>query len=70
VTFIDETGNSCQPLDLVSLVRVNHGLTAVLGALGAAGEWDAIRREYAGSRGPATPLGERDHRFRCEAFDG
>jgi predicted unusual protein kinase regulating ubiquinone biosynthesis (AarF/ABC1/UbiB family) len=44
------------PLDLISLVRVNHGLTAMLGALRATGEWDAIRREYTGSRGAATPL--------------
>jgi predicted unusual protein kinase regulating ubiquinone biosynthesis (AarF/ABC1/UbiB family) len=51
------------PADLIFLARVNHGLTSVLGALRATGEWDAIRREYAGTGGAATPLGERERRF-------
>ncbi len=51
------------PFDLISLVRVNHGLTAILGALRASGEWEAIRREYAETGEAATPLGERDRGF-------
>lgn len=51
------------PVDLISLARVNYGLTAILGALHATGEWEAIRREYAGAGTAATPLGERDRRF-------
>ena len=51
------------PADLVSLARVNLGVTAVLGALRATGEWDAIRRELAHAGPPASPLGEQDHQF-------
>lgn len=37
------------PADFLSVVRVNLGLTAVLGELRATADWAAIRREYFGS---------------------
>jgi len=37
------------PADLLSVARVNLGLTAVLGELRATADWDAIRREYSGA---------------------
>jgi predicted unusual protein kinase regulating ubiquinone biosynthesis (AarF/ABC1/UbiB family) len=52
------------PAEFVSVARVNLELTAVLGALRAAGEWDAIRREQAGdSQSAATALGREDLAF-------
>jgi predicted unusual protein kinase regulating ubiquinone biosynthesis (AarF/ABC1/UbiB family) len=50
------------PPSFVSLSRVCLGLTTVLGTLRAAGQWDAIRREYERG-GPATPLGFLDAAF-------
>jgi hypothetical protein len=47
----------------VSIARVNLGLTAVLGALRATGEWDAIRREHDHAGPAATPLGILDLGF-------
>jgi len=52
------------PPEFVSVARVNLEITAVLGALRAAGEWDAIRREPAGDlAAAATPLGRQDIAF-------
>lgn len=56
------------PPDFVSIARVNLEVTAVLGGLGATGEWDAIRREH-GHRPPGhevpalTPMGRQDQAF-------
>jgi predicted unusual protein kinase regulating ubiquinone biosynthesis (AarF/ABC1/UbiB family) len=51
------------PASFVSIARVNLGLTAVLGALRATGEWDAIRREHDHAGPAATPLGILDLGF-------
>jgi len=51
------------PAELVSIARVNLGLTAVLGALHATGEWDVIRREHDRCGPAATPLGRQDLGF-------
>jgi predicted unusual protein kinase regulating ubiquinone biosynthesis (AarF/ABC1/UbiB family) len=58
-------GRLTVPAEFVSLARVNLEITAVLGALRAAGEWDAIRREQAAGdpAAAATPLGRRDLAF-------
>jgi len=49
------------PPDYLLLNRIQWGLNSVLGQLGAAGDWRAIRDEYLHEdAGPATPLGEQD----------
>lgn len=51
------------PPHYLFLMRIDLGLTSVLGALGATGPWEAIRREYDCAGAPATPYGERDVAF-------
>lgn len=43
--------------------RIDLGLLAVLGSLGATGPWEAIRSEWDRGGAPATPLGESDAAF-------
>ncbi|WP_131738766.1 ABC1 kinase family protein [Actinomadura roseirufa] len=51
------------PPDVLFFVRMDAGVTAILGALGSTGHWAAIRAELDGERPPATPLGRRDAEF-------
>ncbi|KAB2345093.1 ABC1 kinase family protein [Actinomadura rudentiformis] len=45
------------------LMRIDMGMTAVLGDLRATGHWDGICREWDRGGPPATPLGEQDQEF-------
>ena len=56
------------PAQFVILQRINLGVLAVLGRLGAAGNWRAISEEIwpgAGGR-PSTPLGEEEAKWLAE----
>jgi predicted unusual protein kinase regulating ubiquinone biosynthesis (AarF/ABC1/UbiB family) len=51
------------PPHFLFLTRIDMGLTSVLGALGATGPWEGIRREYDCAGPPATPYGELDFAY-------
>jgi predicted unusual protein kinase regulating ubiquinone biosynthesis (AarF/ABC1/UbiB family) len=53
---------SIQP-DYLFLTRINMGISAVLGALGATGPWEAIRREWDCAGPPGSPYGELDKAY-------
>jgi predicted unusual protein kinase regulating ubiquinone biosynthesis (AarF/ABC1/UbiB family) len=51
------------PPHYLFLMRIDLGVTSVLGALGATGPWEAIRHEYDRAGPPGTPLGHEDLAF-------
>ncbi|HEV2782292.1 MAG TPA: AarF/ABC1/UbiB kinase family protein [Actinophytocola sp.] len=51
------------PPHYLFLMRIDLGVTSVLGALGTTGPWEAIRHEYDRAGPPGTPLGEQDLAF-------
>lgn len=51
------------PPDFTMFLRMDSGLTAVLGALGATGQWRAISEEMDEVAPPATELGRLDDAF-------
>jgi predicted unusual protein kinase regulating ubiquinone biosynthesis (AarF/ABC1/UbiB family) len=51
------------PPHYLFLMRIDLGVTSVLGELGATGPWEAIRREYDCDGPPATEFGRRDFEF-------
>ncbi|MGI5292100.1 ABC1 kinase family protein [Nonomuraea polychroma] len=53
------------PADVLFFVRMDAGITAVLGALNATGNWKDIMTELDCDGSPATPLGRLDADFRA-----
>jgi predicted unusual protein kinase regulating ubiquinone biosynthesis (AarF/ABC1/UbiB family) len=51
------------PPHYLFLMRIDLGVTSVLGGLGATGPWEAIRREYDCAGPPATEYGRLDAEF-------
>ena len=51
------------PPHYLFLMRIDMGLTSVLGALGSSGPWEGIRRESDCAGAPATPYGQLDFSF-------
>jgi predicted unusual protein kinase regulating ubiquinone biosynthesis (AarF/ABC1/UbiB family) len=51
--------------DYLFLSRIDLGMTAVLGALGATGPWNSIREEWDCAGPPATPYGELELAYRA-----
>ncbi len=52
------------PPDFVFVNRIQWGVYSILAALGAAGNWHAIHREYLFGDGPSTELGRIDATWR------
>jgi predicted unusual protein kinase regulating ubiquinone biosynthesis (AarF/ABC1/UbiB family) len=53
------------PADYILAGRMDVGMIAALGGLGATADWDAIRREYHHRAPATTAFGERDAAFRA-----
>ncbi|MFB4310302.1 ABC1 kinase family protein [Actinomadura sp. GTD37] len=51
------------PPDVLFFVRMDAGVTAILGALGSTGHWADVMAELDGERQPSTPLGLQDAGF-------
>ncbi len=51
------------PPEYLTISRIDLGMTAVLGELGATSYWDGVRREWDCGDPPATPMGQQHWAF-------
>jgi predicted unusual protein kinase regulating ubiquinone biosynthesis (AarF/ABC1/UbiB family) len=67
-TFSDVMEHAGMPASLVVLQRINLGLLAILGRLGATANWRRVAEElWPTDKGPSTPLGLEEEAWWAEA---